>query len=630
MPQDQSRIGSSFLILLGLSALAIAEPALSVFGNSPGVFIFHNIDGYLSVLAYAIAVILIPPVAGILLWLFVRAISTSAATTALNAMAAGLVFIWAVQQLRWSLNVNSTLVLSCVAGGIALLFFIIFRKSHKLRSWCQILAFAPVLLVPNLFYQLHDYGVFVNLDESASATQKPSSNLPSVLFIILDEFPTVALFDKNSLIDPKAYPNISSLAGTANWYRHYSVMASQTYNSIPAILSGLNPKNASPTVKNFPNNLFTLLRETHNLVALESISKLCASAECNVVTGANNTRPQFRPLLSKTLDLLLKRVSLTQRAEVTFADYAEEIADKKPEKVKAKPDPIRIFDPAHQIELAKSRPARLERFVASFNPDLGPTLYFLHLQLPHSPWRFYPNGQMYSVPRTRTVISPYNENNWLTKIAEYRFIMQAQYTDSLIGEVFGTLRQQGMWEDMLVVVTSDHGRSFVRDTATRSLEDAFSHVGYVPLLIKMPGQKTTHVDDSNILSVDIVPTIAQALNLKLDWATDGFPIGDPRVEERGDEKFYFPMNTKKVSFPLKIKQQQSAFGSNTFPAVSSRWLSSNLTDSKPLAILNSKLRIEKYIGRVHPRVFNTWTKGQLAWTSLRYCVNRQVTGQQQG
>jgi len=69
-----------------------------------------------------------------------------------------------------------------------------------------------------------------------SATHTP------VVMVIFDELPLVSLLDGEGIIDPDRYPNFSSLADDAIWFRNATTVSGQTTKSIPAILSGLRPK----------------------------------------------------------------------------------------------------------------------------------------------------------------------------------------------------------------------------------------------------------------------------------------------------------------------------------------------------------------------------------------------------
>ena len=54
---------------------------------------------------------------------------------------------------------------------------------------------------------------------------------------------------------------------------------------------------------------------------------------------------------------------------------------------------------------------------------------------------------------------------------------------------------------------------------------------WTPLFVKLSGQKTGKMDDRPVLSVDVLPTIADALDVDIPWKIDGrSALGAPRRE----------------------------------------------------------------------------------------------------
>ena len=140
--------------------------------------------------------------------------------------------------------------------------------------------------------------------------------------------------------------------------------------------------------------------------------------------------------------------------------------------------------------------ARANGLIQSFDPEKGPALYYLHLILPHQPWHRYPDGQEYEV------LDPFGDelpeedakvlgswSPWTSAVTEQRHLLQAQYTDRVVGQLLDGLRDSGLYDDSLVIVTTDHGVSFEDDTPGRYLRDTtIDAIAYAPLLIKEPGQ----------------------------------------------------------------------------------------------------------------------------------------------
>jgi hypothetical protein len=104
------------------------------------------------------------------------------------------------------------------------------------------------------------------------------------------------------------------------------------------------------------------------------------------------------------------------------------------------------------------------------------------------------------------------------------------------------LEASGLYDDALVVLTADHGASFRPDGAMRGIEGQTLDAGrqsdilWVPLFIKEPGQTEGEISDANVLTIDILPTIADVLDIDLPYPVDGRSVfGPPRSS---DDKTY--------------------------------------------------------------------------------------------
>jgi hypothetical protein len=73
----------------------------------------------------------------------------------------------------------------------------------------------------------------------------------------------------------------------------------------------------------------------------------------------------------------------------------------------------------------------------------------------------------------------------------------------------------------------------------------------VPLFIKLPGQKTGAVNDRNVESIDILPTIADVLGITLTLPVDGHSILDDSIPERALKTMYVNL-TKARSVPATV------------------------------------------------------------------------------
>lgn len=93
------------------------------------------------------------------------------------------------------------------------------------------------------------------------------------------------------------------------------------------------------------------------------------------------------------------------------------------------------------------------------------------------------------------------------EILRYSYDEGVRYLDRALGELFDTLRSHGMWEQMLVVVTSDHGEAF-GERGEFGHNSVHEEVVRVPLMIKWPdGENAGRTQAAPRSSVDLAPTL---------------------------------------------------------------------------------------------------------------------------
>jgi arylsulfatase A-like enzyme len=89
------------------------------------------------------------------------------------------------------------------------------------------------------------------------------------------------------------------------------------------------------------------------------------------------------------------------------------------------------------------------------------------------------------------------------------------FVDDELGKLFDLLKREGLWEEALVVITSDHGELFMENGLMIGHGlTLYNEETLVPLLIKFPG--SAHAGkrvDHIVESVDIMPTVLAALNV---------------------------------------------------------------------------------------------------------------------
>jgi arylsulfatase A-like enzyme len=89
------------------------------------------------------------------------------------------------------------------------------------------------------------------------------------------------------------------------------------------------------------------------------------------------------------------------------------------------------------------------------------------------------------------------------------------YIDSRLGEVLDALREAGLYEDTLILVTADHGEHFGEHGLYSHVASLYEPIVHIPLIAKLPGGRTgPAVRDDLVQHVDLLPTIAEAVGVE--------------------------------------------------------------------------------------------------------------------
>ena len=116
---------------------------------------------------------------------------------------------------------------------------------------------------------------------------------------------------------------------------------------------------------------------------------------------------------------------------------------------------------------------------------------------------------------------------------EYGYFQNLSYTDNAIGELINNLKKTNQYEDSLIVVYGDHRPAIDKLSFDDGILNRNSpELESVPLIVKLPGQVATKVDNSASSHLDIMPTILNLVGIK----TDSLMFGRDLF---GQEKPYF-------------------------------------------------------------------------------------------
>lgn len=536
-----------------LSSFALAQPLLDILGRNAAFFAIRGSSSS-EIVLFALGLVFLLPAALLAIELIVLFINRRLANAvhlfficALSAIVA-LYFFTKTDSLSGKVSLAAALCVGAIAAAL-------YRRTSALRSFLSVLSPAPLVFLALFLFSSQASDLVFPSTPKASAATIVKSKTPVVL-IIYDELNTSSLMNAGERIDAVRYPNFASLAGDATWYRSSSTVHRATEGAIPAILTGNLPrkKDKLPTVADYPNTLFSLLGKSYRMKVFEPLH-LCPKSLCPKTSAqAEEASSTTSSLLSDTgivyLHLLLPEPYVGHVAPIgdTWGNFGKHDTQTQVDK------PTRQTQSSNLTACLRGAC----KFADSISDSKKPTLYLQHAILPHVPYVTLPSGRLYNVIEPDLATTPSGRwlAAWPARQTEERYLLQVGYTDRALGVVLKRLRDSGVYDKALVIVTADHGCSYRAGDSPRRLPTSASldDIAFVPLFVKLPGQTKGKIDDSFVRSVDILPTIARVLGVKVPWPVDGKPLVGRRLPVNGTVSV--KSGSAQVSMPLRALRAQ--------------------------------------------------------------------------
>ena len=447
------------------------------------------------------------------------------------------------------------------AGAAAL-----YARTEWLPSLLTVLSPAPVLFVC-LFLFFSDTKELVLPEDEVQASELAIPGRTPVVVMLFDEFQGTMLMDAKGQIDRSLFPNFAELADRGTWYPNATTEADLTPRAAPAVMTGSNPTHDQlPTAADHPDSIFTMLGSDYSMNVAEPVTSVCPESLC----GERARPPTSERLdgLASDLRIVYEHLLLPESMEDSLpavdeafggfgqaeaeqaegelqsaepADAGEAVAPTGPDGSKQRGAVESEFDAPNASFLGRGN--TFEEWLAEVSGRR--TLNFVHLELPHVPYEFYPNGQRYAAGLLQTdgfrdSQGRNPEDPTISRLLEQRLLLQIGFTDYLLGKVIDRLKREGSWDDAIVAITADHGISLEPGTPRRVPNKAnLAEIASVPLIVKGPGMPAGRTDDRQARTIDLLPTIAQLLDIPAPADTEGVSLLAPppdrpevRVEDR--------------------------------------------------------------------------------------------------
>lgn len=500
-----------FLTYLALSTLAIAQPILDLYGKNPTVFSAAKLSS-LEVALFLLIVVLVPAGLATGLDRLTRFLGPKVNEATRLWVIAGFSFLVGIAVARW-LHVDGNVG----AFGLGFLFAVVlpiaYDKKKAIREWSRWLSVLAVAVTASAVLQLQPILLQSNGPASDAVIAKKEI---TVLQIVFDEFPLYALLGKDGTINEERFPGFAALAKESTWYRNNVAESNFTHQAVPAILASAVPKQSGgPFLAQYPKNIFTLFAGKTTVSGIEPVTSLCPKNVCKTSESKNSAFEygRFRRFLRDASYVYGQRVlppvlrSHIPSIEGTWGGFGA-VANKFKEQ----------FDVG-----ALSQVDAIDSGVKALTQDKNPRVQVVHALVPHAPWRITPDNRVAPLSSSITTSNPDSEE--VVRDTYQTFLYQVGAADNAISSAMKALKDAGRWDNTMVVVTADHGISFIPTLPQRHTDfteaDAVNDIYRIPTFIKYPGQRAGSISDCAMTNLDLLPTIIETTGTKTSWSFGG-------------------------------------------------------------------------------------------------------------
>lgn len=376
-----------------------------------------------------------------------------------------------------------------------LIFFIIaILINNKILAisikYLSILFFFQFILI--IYYNLN-----FNTNQNKKNTQN-ISNINNVFLIILDEVSFNFITNENEKIKDD-FINLKQFENNSTFFTNAHSSFDFTSKAILSVLSfGESLNNEIIENKNhyfkdlnlYNNNLYKELAKTHNI---------------NVFASYNYCYYHIK-FINYCISNINKNADLINSLKSYFYSIYLYIT---PQFIINRLHNLNIINKDRSLENYFTNEINLiDHFINYIN--LSPNeknLYLLHTNLTHQPWVLDENGNI----NLEHAIKEEDKIKNISKLKNY-YYKSILYTDKKLGEIFNFLKDKNIYDESLIIITSDHGISFDENIFLRMNGKINNQISKVPLIIKKPFQKKGKIIKEYVNIIDIGSTLINMLN----------------------------------------------------------------------------------------------------------------------
>ncbi len=312
---------------------------------------------------------------------------------------------------------------------------------------------------------------------------------PLVALLVFDELSADLLCGPgNPLPDHQEFPAFSALAHDSAWFTEATTHASYTLEVLPAMLSGrVSPRRGGPTLLSLlpPGYEVRVIEpHLHRNPALEGAEESRLRIRFHGISRSTPCSPGETALVLMTLlldDSSLVPKSWGRRLWIALGESGG---------------------------FHRRTPGELQLLLDNLRRGDRGIFWYWHCTFPHFPYAYSAEGVLepgegWQLPR----------DGGAHPIVWERYREQVKWADRMLGRVIARLKQEALYDDCILIVTSDHG---LRTHGSRE-PAGFPQVRSgmtprVPLAIRAPGLEYG-IRDLDYQHVDLAPTVLDLLGV---------------------------------------------------------------------------------------------------------------------
>lgn len=551
-------------VYLGLSTIAIAQPMLDLYGKNLPVFSTAKVSRY-EVAAFLVLMVVLPTIVACGVEFIARLVRPRSGDRVRLGFV-GLFGALFLMTLARQMGIDSLVVVAAVALIGATGLTMGYRKIPLVKTFVGYLAIAAPV-VSGVFVMNAQPILFPSELPIASnqSVATPGTERPPIVLVVLDEAPLYSLLDGEGNINSERYPNLARLSTEATWHRNATGVSNWTAQAVPAIFTSQFPEQGDlPLASVHPRNIFTALADSYPMNVFEPITSLCPTTLCKSVVpvGERWNNQRFRAFLKDALVVFGHRVlpgalrDNLPRIDEGWGGFAGAGEDEAGDNEEERMSVLRaygVLGPVYQSDLMAEQTRRMARATV-------PEAYISHFLVPHRPWKATPDERVYAThsPDVPQDVVPADLDQRRTLYQ--RYLLQMSMVDTALGTMINDMKQAGVWDKSLVIITADHGLTLEVDTKMRQAvfdNPAITDDLYrVPMFVKLPQQKAGSTTDCTVSVLDVLPTILSVARIDTGWEFEGRDISSdcPRDASR---RITSPSGSGSFTNPLEVLFERS-------------------------------------------------------------------------